>query len=72
MCGYKRLDKIRNSVIKDLVKVALIGDKMREIRLIWFCHVKRMSGDTPVRRCEIINIPGGKRGGADQRRVWIR
>ena len=34
---------------------------MREIRLIWFRHVKRRSLDAPMRRCERINIPEGKR-----------
>jgi len=31
-----RLDKIRNEVIRDLVKVAPIEDKLRESRLRWF------------------------------------
>ena len=35
---------------------------MRETRLRWFGHVKRRSVDAPVRRCERINIPEGKRG----------
>jgi len=55
------LDKIRNEVIRDLVKVALIEDKMRESRLRWFGHMKRRSVDAPVRRCETINIPDGNR-----------
>jgi len=33
MYGYTRMDKISNGVIRDLVKVALIEDKMRETRL---------------------------------------
>ena len=33
LCGYTRLDKIRNEVIRDLVKVAPIEDKLRESRL---------------------------------------
>jgi len=41
--------------------VAPIEDKMREIRVRWFGHVK-WSVDAPVRRCERINIPEGKRG----------
>ena len=28
MCGYTKMDRIRNEVIKDLVKVAPIEDKM--------------------------------------------
>jgi len=62
ICGYTRLDRIRNEVIRDQVKVAPIKDKMRESRLRWFGHVKRRSVDAPVRRCETINIPVGFRG----------
>ena len=61
-CGYTRIDRIRNRVIRDLVKVAPIGDKMRESRLRWFGHVKRKSVDALVRRCERIDIPEGRRG----------
>jgi len=62
MCGYSRLDKIRNGVIRNSVGVAPIDDKLRESRLRWFGHVKRRSMDAPVRRCERINIPEGRRG----------
>jgi len=62
ICDYTRMDRIRNGVIRDLVKVAPIGDKMRESRLRWFGHVKRRNVDDPVRRCERINIPEGQRG----------
>ena len=55
-------DRIRNGVIRDLVKVAPIGDKLRETRLRWFGHVRRRSVDAPVRRCERINIPIRIRG----------
>jgi len=41
--------------------VVSIEDKLREIRLRWFGHVKRRSVEAPVRRCERINIPKGKR-----------
>jgi len=62
MCGYTRIDRIRNGVIRDLVKVVPIEDKMRRTRLRWFGHVKRRSVDALVRRCERINIPEGRRG----------
>ena len=62
MCGYTIVDRISNRVIRDLVKVAFIEDKMVETRLRWFGHVKRSSMDAPVRRSKRINIPEGKRG----------
>jgi len=33
MCGFTRIDKIKNGVIRDLAKVTLIEDKLRETRL---------------------------------------
>ena len=42
--------------------MAPIEDKMRKIRLRWFGHVERRSVDAPVRICERIFIPKGKRG----------
>ena len=61
MFGCTRVDKIRNEVIRDIVKVATIEDKMRESKLGCFDHVKT-SVDAIVRRCETINIPEGRRG----------
>ena len=61
MCAYTRMDRISNGAIRDLVKVVPIEDKMREIRLRWFGHIKR-SADVLVRRYEGINTPRGKRG----------
>jgi len=66
--GYTRMDKISNRAIRDLVKVAPIEDNMRETRLRWFDHVKRRSVDTPVRRCERINITERKRGRGQPKR----
>jgi len=61
MCGYTRMDIISNGVIRDLVKVAPIEDKLGEVRLRWFGHVKRRSADVPMRRCKRINVPNGNR-----------
>jgi len=41
ICGYIRVDRIRNKVIIDIVKVTPIKDKMREVRLRWFGYLKR-------------------------------
>ena len=37
-------------------------DKMGEVKLRWFGHVKRRSINTPVRRCEKINFMDFRRG----------
>ena len=62
MYGFTRMDRVRNVVIRDLAKVAPIEGNMSESRLRWFGHVKRRSMVAPVRRCELIDVPGGKRG----------
>jgi len=62
MCGFIRMNRVRNCVIRDLAKVAPIEEKMRESRLRWLGYVKRRSMAVPVRRCELIDLPGGKRG----------
>jgi len=56
MCGYTRLDRIRNEVIREKVRVATIEEKLRETRLRWFGHVKRRGVNAPARRCEAINL----------------
>ena len=65
------MDRISNGVIRDLVKAAPIEDKMRDTRLRWFGYMKR-SVDALVRRCDRINIPEGKRGRGQPKRVWTR
>ena len=49
MCGFTRLSKMRNVMISEKARVALIEDKMRETRQRCFEHVKRRSVDAPVR-----------------------
>jgi len=56
MCGYTRLDKIRNVVIGERVGVTPLEDKLRETRLRWFGRVKRRSVSALVRSCEAIEL----------------
>ena len=62
MCGYNKLDRIRNVVIREKVGVAPMEDKMRETRLRWFGHVMRWGTNEPVRRCETITMTQHRRG----------
>ncbi|PHT83287.1 hypothetical protein T459_11730 [Capsicum annuum] len=51
MCEHTGKDRVRNEIIREKVGVALVEDKMREVRLHWFGHVMRRGSDAPVRRC---------------------
>ncbi|KAG5573290.1 hypothetical protein H5410_063056 [Solanum commersonii] len=33
-----------------------VADKMREVRLIWFGHVKRWCANAPTRNCERLGV----------------
>ena len=35
MCGYIRVDKMRNRMLRDKVGVTFVEDKMKEVRLRW-------------------------------------
>lgn len=61
MCDYMRVDRIRNEVIRSIVKMTPIEDKIRETKLIWFGHLNRRSVNATVRKCERINIPEHRR-----------
>jgi len=47
MCGYARMDKIRNEVIREKVGVAPIEHKMKETRLRWFVMLR---GEVRIRQ----------------------
>ena len=61
MCEYTRLDRIRNLVIGDKLRMIFTENNMREARLRWFCHLRRKSMDAPVRRYESIILLESKR-----------
>ena len=71
MCGKTRMDKIRNEVIRSLVGIVPIEDKMRENRLRWFDHVGRRPIDAPVRRVEKIDIEQGKKLRRRPKMTWL-
>ena len=70
ICDHTRLDKIRNEVIRGKVRVASIEDKMREVRLRWFGHLRRRPRDAPVRRCEMIEYLDYRRSRGRPKKSW--
>ncbi|KAF3668459.1 Elongation factor 1-alpha [Capsicum annuum] len=60
--GLSGSERVRNEIIREKVGVALVEDKMREVRLRWFRHVMRRGTDVPVRRCERLALNGFRRG----------
>ncbi len=49
MSGHIRLDKVRNESIREKVGVVPVEDKLREVRLRWFSHVKRRHTEAPFK-----------------------
>ncbi|XP_055821984.1 uncharacterized protein LOC129890457 [Solanum dulcamara] len=63
-------ERIRNKDIQDKVGVASVEEKMREVRLRWFGHVKMRDNDASVRRCERLAIDGFRRGKERPKKYW--
>lgn len=61
MCGFPERDRIKNEIIREKVRVALVEDKMRKVRLRWFRHVMQRCTDAPVWRCERLARDGFRR-----------
>ena len=70
MCGFTRLDRIRNEVIREKVGVAPIEEKLRDARLRWFGCVKRMGVNAPVWRCEVISLIHCRKWGGHPNMSW--
>jgi len=70
MCGYTRLDRIRNVVIRERVGVAPLEDKLRETILRWFGHVKRRSASELVRMCKVLDLLQYRRGRGRPKTSW--
>ena len=62
MCGYTRLDRMKNDYIRTDIGVAPIEAKMVENRLRWFGHVERRPLEAPVRRVDGMTFSPLKRG----------
>jgi len=50
--------------------VASTKDKIREVGLRWFGHIRRRSRDALVRRCETIKCPDYRRSRGRPKKSW--
>ena len=66
--GVTRMDKIRNSLIRGSLRVAPIGNKVREARLRWYGHVKRRDIDYVGQKVLRMELPGKRKKGRPKRR----
>ncbi|KAG2549259.1 hypothetical protein PVAP13_9KG163539 [Panicum virgatum] len=48
ICGYTRMDRVRNDDIRDRLEIAPIEEKFIQHRLRWFGHVQRKPLEAPV------------------------
>ncbi|PHT41925.1 hypothetical protein CQW23_20779 [Capsicum baccatum] len=64
--------ELARSLNLDLVEVgvALVEDKMREVRLRWFGHVMKRGMDTPFRRCARLALDDSRRGRGRPKKHW--
>jgi hypothetical protein len=62
ICGYTRLDRVRNDDIRDWLGVAPIEEKLNQHRSRWFGHVHRRLLEAPVHRGIIRRDNNVKRG----------
>ena len=51
--GVTRKDKIRNEYVRGTAKIAKLGEKLRNVRLRWYGHVKRREEDYVGKRDDV-------------------
>ena len=59
--GVTRKDKIRNEYVRGTAKIAKLGDKLRNVRLRWYGHVKRREEDYVGKRMIEMAVPGRRK-----------
>ena len=66
--GVTRKDKIRNEYVRGTAKIAKLGDKLRNVRLCWYGHVKRREEGYVGKRMMKMAVPGRRKRGRPRRR----
>lgn len=76
MCGFTKLEKIRNKCIMEEVGLASIDEKIdkkiREIRLKWIGHVQRRYINMPIRYgyYDVIESSQTRRDRGRSKKTW--
>ncbi|KAL1446274.1 hypothetical protein WDU94_005601 [Cyamophila willieti] len=68
-CGVTRLDRIRNEVIRNKIKVTEVSKKIQQRRLQWYGHVERRDESYIGKRIENI-IERGRKGRGRSKKRW--
>ena len=66
--GVTTKDKIRNESVRGTVKIAKLGDKLRNAKLRWYGHVKRREEGYVGKRMMEMAVPGRRKRGRPRRR----
>ena len=66
--GVTRMNKTRNEYIRGTAQVGRFGEKTREARLRWYCHVRRKDDGYIGRRILRMELPGKRKRGRPKRR----
>ncbi|XP_074352196.1 uncharacterized protein LOC141691370 [Apium graveolens] len=69
ICGRTMLDKLSTGFFRNKLRVAPIAEKMKEGRLRWFGHIRRIRVSAPVRMVEDLVVSGSRKRGRP-RRTW--
>lgn len=57
-------------IFRTKVRVTFVVDKLKEGRLRWFVNVKRRCADALMRKCEMLDIVGSRRGRGKLEKYW--
>ena len=68
--GSDKKDKIRNKYVREIAKIAKLGDKLRDATLRWYGHMKRREEGYLGKRMMEMAVPGRRKRERPRRR-WM-
>ena len=72
ICGYTRMDQVRNDDIRDRLGVASIEEKLVQHRLRWFGHIQSSPPETQVHFLVLSQANNIRRGRVRPKLTWGR